>query len=105
MNFGQKVRLNIDILNKYLLQIIHRAFTNTIGNELHHSGWNTCSSCHLIDAGKKKESKTITTEKYKRMVATGCVTNLVNNSKHNSIRSRYNDSEAGQINSTRIEYE
>lgn len=29
-------------------QIIHRNFTNTTGNELHHSGWNTCSSCHVI---------------------------------------------------------
>lgn len=30
-------------------QIIHRNFTNVKGNELHHSGWNSCSSCHLVD--------------------------------------------------------
>lgn len=31
--------------------IIHRTYTNKPGNELHHSGWNTCSSCHTVPAG------------------------------------------------------
>lgn len=26
-------------------QVIHRTYTKEKGNELHHSGWNTCSSC------------------------------------------------------------
>ncbi|XP_037038417.1 methanethiol oxidase [Bradysia coprophila] len=29
-------------------QIIHRTFTNRTGDELHHSGWNACSSCFNI---------------------------------------------------------
>lgn len=29
--------------------IIHRTFTNKKGNELHHSGWNACSSCFKVD--------------------------------------------------------
>lgn len=29
-------------------QVISRTFTNSRGNELHHSGWNTCSSCHKL---------------------------------------------------------
>lgn len=28
--------------------IIHRTFTNKTGNELHHSGWNACSSCYTV---------------------------------------------------------
>lgn len=31
--------------------IIHRTFTNKTGNELHHIGWNTCSSCHKVPDG------------------------------------------------------
>lgn len=26
-------------------QVIHRTYTKEKGNELHHSGWNACSSC------------------------------------------------------------
>lgn len=26
-------------------QVIHRTYTKVPRNELHHSGWNTCSSC------------------------------------------------------------
>lgn len=38
------------VLNQHpARQIIHRNYTNTTGNELHHSGWNACSSCHLVD--------------------------------------------------------
>jgi len=27
-------------------QVIHRLPVTHIGDELHHSGWNSCSSCH-----------------------------------------------------------
>ncbi|XP_041987251.1 selenium-binding protein 2 [Aricia agestis] len=27
-------------------QVIHRTYTGSSGDELHHSGWNVCSSCH-----------------------------------------------------------
>ena len=34
--------------------VVHRARAATIGDELHHSGWNACSSCHG-DASKKRQ--------------------------------------------------
>lgn len=34
-------------------QVIHRTFTNTPGDELHHTGWNACSSCHFVEEGAK----------------------------------------------------
>ena len=37
-----------------MTQIIYRTFTNKQGNELHHSGWNTCSSCHFLDENVKQ---------------------------------------------------
>uniref|UniRef100_A0A804QWX1 Selenium-binding protein 2 n=1 Tax=Zea mays TaxID=4577 RepID=A0A804QWX1_MAIZE len=30
-------------------QVIHRLSVTHIGDELHHSGWNSCSSCHATD--------------------------------------------------------
>lgn len=30
-------------------KVIHRTYTKSKGNELHHSGWNTCSSCFKIN--------------------------------------------------------
>ncbi|KAL9898653.1 methanethiol oxidase [Glossina fuscipes fuscipes] len=38
--------VDVDPDSPTFCQIIHRTFTNRIGNELHHSGWNTCSSCY-----------------------------------------------------------
>lgn len=35
-------------------QVIHRLEMPNIGDELHHSGWNACSSCH-DDAGKERK--------------------------------------------------
>lgn len=32
------------------LQVIHRLPMPNIGDELHHSGWNACSSCHQDSA-------------------------------------------------------
>lgn len=34
-------------------QVIHRTFTNNPGDELHHSGWNTCSSCYELESNTK----------------------------------------------------
>ncbi|XP_058463172.1 methanethiol oxidase [Malaya genurostris] len=41
--------VDVDPDSPTFCQIIHRTFTNSTGNELHHSGWNTCSSCHFVD--------------------------------------------------------
>ncbi|XP_054745500.1 methanethiol oxidase [Anastrepha obliqua] len=38
-------------------QVIHRTLTNRMGNELHHSGWNACSSCYYIDENAKEIPK------------------------------------------------
>ena len=35
-------------------QVIHRLEMPNIGDELHHSGWNACSSCHH-DSGKERK--------------------------------------------------
>ena len=35
-------------------QVIHRLEMPNIGDELHHSGWNACSSCHH-DADKSRQ--------------------------------------------------
>ena len=29
-------------------QIVHKLRMREIGDEIHHSGWNTCSSCHNV---------------------------------------------------------
>lgn len=38
--------IDVDPDSSTYCQIIHRTYTNNPGDELHHSGWNTCSSCH-----------------------------------------------------------
>lgn len=38
--------VDVDPESSTYCQIIHRTYTNSPGDELHHSGWNTCSSCH-----------------------------------------------------------
>jgi len=35
-------------------QVVARAEASTVGEELHHTGWNACSSCH-DDASKKRQ--------------------------------------------------
>lgn len=37
--------VDVDPESPTFCKVIHRTFTNSTGNELHHSGWNTCSSC------------------------------------------------------------
>lgn len=39
------------------MQIVHRTFTNRKGDELHHSGWNACSSCYYVDESSKTVPK------------------------------------------------
>lgn len=34
-------------------KVVHRTVVNHLNDELHHSGWNTCSSCHG-DVGQKR---------------------------------------------------
>lgn len=43
--------IDVDPTSPTYSQIIHRTFTNKPGNELHHSAWNTCSSCHKLPEG------------------------------------------------------
>jgi selenium-binding protein 1 len=33
-------------MNTAVFQVIHRLKMPAVGDELHHSGWNVCSSCH-----------------------------------------------------------
>uniref|UniRef100_A0A0A9X941 Methanethiol oxidase n=3 Tax=Lygus hesperus TaxID=30085 RepID=A0A0A9X941_LYGHE len=38
--------VDVDPSSPTYSQIIHRTFATHTGDELHHMGWNTCSSCH-----------------------------------------------------------
>ncbi|KAJ0178390.1 hypothetical protein K1T71_006213 [Dendrolimus kikuchii] len=38
--------VDVDPKSPTYSQVIHRTYTGTNGDELHHSGWNVCSSCH-----------------------------------------------------------
>uniref|UniRef100_A0A6M2DNM7 Putative selenium-binding protein 1 n=1 Tax=Xenopsylla cheopis TaxID=163159 RepID=A0A6M2DNM7_XENCH len=38
--------VDVDPESSKFQQVIHRTFTNSKDDELHHSGWNICSSCH-----------------------------------------------------------
>jgi selenium-binding protein 1 len=40
------VTLDVDPASKTYCQVLHRLPMPNIGDELHHSGWNSCSSCH-----------------------------------------------------------
>lgn len=40
--------VDVDPESPTFCQVIARTFTNSQGNEMHHSGWNTCSSCHRL---------------------------------------------------------
>lgn len=45
------VTIDTDEKSSTYSTVIHRTFTNKTGNELHHSGWNACSSCHKVKKG------------------------------------------------------
>ncbi|XP_055375271.1 methanethiol oxidase [Condylostylus longicornis] len=49
--------VDVDPSSPTYCQVIHRTFTNNKGNELHHSGWNACSSCYEIDPNSEKIPK------------------------------------------------
>ncbi|KAM3966113.1 methanethiol oxidase [Aphomia sociella] len=38
--------VDVDPKSPTYSQVIHRTYTGNVGDELHHSGWNVCSSCH-----------------------------------------------------------
>jgi len=38
--------VDVDPSSKTFCQVIHRLEMPNVGDELHHSGWNSCSSCH-----------------------------------------------------------
>lgn len=38
--------VDVDPKSPTYSQVIHRTYTGHVGDELHHSGWNVCSSCH-----------------------------------------------------------
>lgn len=43
--------VDVDPESPTYCKVIARTFTNSLGNEMHHSGWNTCSSCHRLKEG------------------------------------------------------
>src|SRR5690606_12235949 len=45
--------VDVDPTSPTYSQVIHRTYMPNVGDELHHSGWNACSSCHG-DAGKAR---------------------------------------------------
>src|SRR5690606_21165561 len=38
--------VDVDPTSPTYSQVIHRTYMPNVGDELHHSGWNACSSCH-----------------------------------------------------------
>jgi len=45
--------IDVDPASPTYAQVIHRTTMPNVGDELHHFGWNACSSCHA-DAGKSR---------------------------------------------------
>lgn len=46
--------IDLDVASKTYGQVIHRLAMPNVGDELHHFGWNSCSSCHGKDkAGRR----------------------------------------------------
>lgn len=41
--------VDVDPTSSTYSKVIHRTYTKVKGNELHHSGWNTCSSCFEVN--------------------------------------------------------
>lgn len=46
--------IDVDETSPTYGQIIHRTETGVVGDELHHMGWNACSSCHGNSAAKRQ---------------------------------------------------
>lgn len=49
--------VDVDPTSPTYCQVIHRTYMKYVGDELHHFGWNACSSCH--DNPNKKRNKLI----------------------------------------------
>lgn len=45
--------VDVDPLSRTYSQVIHRTPMPSVGDELHHFGWNACSSCHGVE-GKSR---------------------------------------------------
>ncbi|GAQ79370.1 selenium-binding protein [Klebsormidium nitens] len=46
--------IDVDPASPTYSQIIHRAPVPFVGDELHHTGWNACSSCHNLPGVQRK---------------------------------------------------
>ncbi len=46
--------IDVDPESPTYSQVIHRLEMPNIGDELHHSGWNACSSCHHVSGKERK---------------------------------------------------
>jgi methanethiol oxidase len=46
--------VDVDPASPTYSQVIHRAYMPNVGDELHHSGWNACSSCHGDEAKSRR---------------------------------------------------
>ncbi len=46
--------IDLDIESKTYGQIVHRLPMPSVGDELHHFGWNSCSSCHGQDQANRR---------------------------------------------------
>lgn len=44
--------VDVDPESPTYCQVIHRLHTNFVGDELHHTGWNACSSCYNMKGTK-----------------------------------------------------
>ncbi|XP_023301939.2 methanethiol oxidase [Lucilia cuprina] len=49
--------VDVDPESPTYCQVIHRTFTNRKGEEIHHTGWNACSSCYYLDKDAKRIPK------------------------------------------------
>lgn len=50
---GYLATVDVDPASATYSQVIHRTYMPHVGDELHHFGWNACSSCHM-DAHKSR---------------------------------------------------
>lgn len=46
--------VDVDPTSKTYSQVIHRLPMPNVGDELHHSGWNSCSSCYTDSAASRR---------------------------------------------------
>lgn len=47
--------VDVDPESDTFCQVINRSFAGVKGQEFHHIGWNTCSSCHSCKDGGKRD--------------------------------------------------